>query len=112
MNDVHFFDLETYSWVKIDVSGVSPSPRSGCQMTVFQDQSKVVIYGGYSKEKVSKDVDKGKVHTDMFTLGPDGTSTHWVTTPSLCSLCLHFASSHIYLICEVIYEVILYLLQR
>ena len=32
---------------------------------------KVLIYGGYSKEKVKKDVDKGVTHTDMFILAPD-----------------------------------------
>lgn len=29
---------------------------------------KILIYGGYSKEKVKKDVDKGKVHSDAFLL--------------------------------------------
>lgn len=32
---------------------------------------KILITGGYSKEKVKKDVDKGTVHTDMFILSPD-----------------------------------------
>jgi hypothetical protein len=29
---------------------------------------KVLIYGGYSKEKIKRDVDKGVIHTDMFLL--------------------------------------------
>lgn len=32
---------------------------------------KILIQGGYSKEKVKKDVDKGTVHTDMFLLSPE-----------------------------------------
>ena len=60
---------ETYQWVKLDISGTAPAPRSGCQMTVNK-QGKIVIYGGYSKSKVKKDVEKGVVHTDMFFLAP------------------------------------------
>jgi len=68
-NDVHAFSLETYQWVKLDISGTAPAPRSGCQMTVNK-QGKIVVYGGYSKSKVKKDVEKGIVHTDMFFLAP------------------------------------------
>lgn len=32
------------------------------------DIGRVVVYGGYSKEKIKKDVDKGSTHTDMFVL--------------------------------------------
>lgn len=32
-----------------------------------------MLYGGYSKERVKKDVDRGKTHTDMFMLMPEGT---------------------------------------
>ena len=35
-------------------------------MAVTQDQSHIVVYGGYSKERVKRDVDRGQVHTDMF----------------------------------------------
>merc|ERR1712212_392606 len=68
-NDIHAFSLETYQWVKLDISGTPPSPRSGCQMAVNK-QGKIVIFGGYSKSKVKKDVEKGVVHTDMFFLAP------------------------------------------
>lgn len=33
--------------------------------------NKIIVYGGYSKERVKKDVDKGHVHTDMFLLSPE-----------------------------------------
>lgn len=39
-------------------------------MVPLQD-GRVLIYGGYSKEKVKKDVDKGHVYTDAFILGLD-----------------------------------------
>ncbi|ERL87773.1 hypothetical protein D910_05162, partial [Dendroctonus ponderosae] len=69
-NDVHSFDLETYKWRKIVPVGTPPAPRSGCCMVPLQDGS-VLIYGGYSKQKVKKDVDKGHVYTDAFVLRLD-----------------------------------------
>ncbi|XP_033754886.1 kelch domain-containing protein 4-like [Pecten maximus] len=71
-NDVYAFDLETYSWNKLEPSGAPPAPRSGCIMAAIPDQTKVIIYGGYSKEKVRRDTDKGKVHTDMVMLTTEG----------------------------------------
>jgi hypothetical protein len=67
-NDLHAFNVETYKWIKLDLSGIPPSPRSACVMTATQDQSRIVIYGGYSKERVKRDVDRGQVHTDMYAL--------------------------------------------
>lgn len=69
-NDVHIFNLETYQWSKIDVVGKIPSPRSGCQMAPVGD-GRILLYGGYSREKVKKDVDKGIAHTDMYYLQLD-----------------------------------------
>uniref|UniRef100_A0A8D8X188 Kelch domain-containing protein 4 n=1 Tax=Cacopsylla melanoneura TaxID=428564 RepID=A0A8D8X188_9HEMI len=69
-NDVHIFNLETYSWKRIEPVGTGPSPRSGCQMVPLPDGG-ILISGGYSKQTVKKDVDKGVVHTDSFVLTPD-----------------------------------------
>lgn len=41
-------------------------------MAVTQDQCNIMVYGGYSKEKVKKDVDKGHTHGDMFMLSVNG----------------------------------------
>ncbi|XP_029463892.1 kelch domain-containing protein 4 [Rhinatrema bivittatum] len=66
-NDVYTFNLDTFTWAKVSPLGTGPTPRSGCKMVTTQDGG-VIVYGGYSKQKVKKDVDKGIVHTDMFSL--------------------------------------------
>lgn len=71
-NDVYSFSLETFTWSRLSVSGSGPSPRSACQMTSTPDGSGVIIYGGYSKVRVKKDVEKGTIHSDMFVLKRDG----------------------------------------
>lgn len=44
--------------------------------------SKLVVYGGYSKEKVKKEIDRGCIHADMFLLTPtdknDLTKYKWI----------------------------------
>ncbi|XP_075045418.1 kelch domain-containing protein 4 isoform X2 [Mixophyes fleayi] len=77
-NDVYTFNLDSFTWTKISPSGTGPLPRSGCQMITTQDGS-VIVYGGYSKQRVKKDVDKGTVHTDMFLLKMEG-ADKWVWT--------------------------------
>ncbi|XP_059160782.1 kelch domain-containing protein 4-like [Physella acuta] len=67
-NDVYSFDLETYTWAALTPSGSGPSPRSACVLLPMPDLGKIVVYGGYSKERLKKDVDKGTTHTDMFAL--------------------------------------------
>jgi len=67
-NDVHCFNLETYTWSVLTPSGTGPSPRSGC-VFLPTDAGKAIVYGGYSKEHLKRDVDKGVTHTDMFVLG-------------------------------------------
>ncbi|XP_035216585.1 kelch domain-containing protein 4-like isoform X1 [Stegodyphus dumicola] len=69
-NDVYIFDLESYAWSKIEPGGKGPSPRSGCQMAPLTD-GRILLYGGYSREKVKKDVDKGTAYTDMYYLQVD-----------------------------------------
>ncbi len=71
-NDVYAFNLDSYTWSKLEPSGLPPSVRSACQLVVSQDQSRIIVYGGYSKERTKKDVDIGKTHTDMYQLLPEG----------------------------------------
>ncbi|XP_059916176.1 kelch domain-containing protein 4 [Gadus macrocephalus] len=67
-NDVYAFSLDSFSWSRLSPSGSVPSPRSACQMTCTPDASGVIVYGGYSKLKAKKDVEKGTIHSDMFLL--------------------------------------------
>ena len=72
-NDVHIFSMESYSWLKIDVSGIIvPPPRSGCCIAA-NSNGEILIWGGYTKSHVKKDIDRGVTHTDMFSLIPDST---------------------------------------
>ncbi|CAI5667972.1 unnamed protein product [Oreochromis niloticus] len=71
-NDVYSFSLDTFSWSRLSTSGSAPSPRSACQMTSTPDGMGVIIYGGYSKVRVKKDVEKGTIHSDMFLLKREG----------------------------------------
>ncbi|CAN8024998.1 unnamed protein product [Ixodes persulcatus] len=69
-NDMYSFDLDERKWTKMDVVNVGPCPRSGCQMFAISED-RMVIYGGYSREKLKKDVDRGVAHTDMYILQLD-----------------------------------------
>ncbi|KAK3144441.1 hypothetical protein QOZ80_4AG0313120 [Eleusine coracana subsp. coracana] len=68
-NDLHVFDLDNFKWeeIKPRPGCLWPSPRSGFQFAVYQDQ--IYLYGGYFKE-VSSDKEKGTVHADMWSLDP------------------------------------------
>ncbi|TMS02001.1 Kelch domain-containing protein 4 [Larimichthys crocea] len=71
-NDVYSFSLDTFTWLRLTPSGTAPAPRSACQMTSTPDGTGVIIYGGYSKVRVKKDVEKGTIHSDMFLLKREG----------------------------------------
>ncbi|XP_052249914.1 kelch domain-containing protein 4-like isoform X1 [Dreissena polymorpha] len=71
-NDVFTFALDTYTWSQVVATGNAPAPRSGCCLAPILEQGRVLVYGGYSKERVKKDVDEGKYHSDMFVLVPEG----------------------------------------
>lgn len=70
-NDVYSFSLEDYTWQKIEAGGaLQPAPRSGCCMAPTTD-GKILIWGGYSRSAVKKEIDRGVVHADMFSLVQD-----------------------------------------
>lgn len=70
-NDVWMFSLETYQWQQIKPTGsIVPAPRSAGCMVPTPD-GKIVIFGGYSKTSVKKEIDRGVTHTDMFALVPE-----------------------------------------
>ncbi|KAF5278319.1 hypothetical protein FQR65_LT03588 [Abscondita terminalis] len=91
-NDLFFYNIQHNCglWLdrRVDLhhepSGKGPLPRSSCCMVPLND-GKILIYGGYTKEKLKKDVDKGHVFTDAFLLVPEkndttGTKWKWVQT--------------------------------
>ncbi|XP_058464334.1 kelch domain-containing protein 4 [Malaya genurostris] len=69
-NDLYAFSLENYTWSKVDIVGTGPAPRSGCCMVANTD-GKILIWGGYSKSSVKKEIDRGVTHADMFSLTID-----------------------------------------
>ncbi|XP_053672315.1 kelch domain-containing protein 4 [Anopheles nili] len=69
-NDLYAFSLESYTWTKVEPAGVAPPARSGCCMVANAD-GKILIWGGYSKATVKKEVDRGTTHTDMVALVAD-----------------------------------------
>jgi len=69
-NDAYAFDLENRAWSKLSTSGSEPSPRSACQMFPTND-GRLVVFGGYCKEKGKKGKEKGIVLQDMFLLQKD-----------------------------------------
>lgn len=76
-NDVYLFNLDLRTWTKVECSNSGPSPRSGCQLLPVAE-GKVLLYGGYSRERIRKEFDQGKAHTDMFLLQADThTSGKW-----------------------------------
>lgn len=69
-NDIYCFNIDEYKWSKLEPTGTPPAPRSGCCMIALND-GRILIYGGYSKERLKKDVDKGRVFVDAFLLTPE-----------------------------------------
>ncbi|XP_037076977.1 LOW QUALITY PROTEIN: kelch domain-containing protein 4-like [Pollicipes pollicipes] len=69
-NDLHAFDIDRREWRKLEVSGQGPSARSSVAMLALAD-GRVLVYGGYCKEKVKKNVEKGTTFSDMYRLTPD-----------------------------------------
>ncbi|KAF8771893.1 Kelch domain-containing protein 4 [Argiope bruennichi] len=70
LNDLYVFNLETYTWSKIEPVGKIPSLRSASLFAPLTD-GRILLYGGYYRQKVKKGVDKGSEFTDMYHLHVD-----------------------------------------
>lgn len=78
-NDAFAFNLDAYTWARLECSGRAPSPRSGCQMAALSD-NRILVHGGYSKEPLKRGVERGITHSDMFIFQPeksDLTGSRW-----------------------------------
>ncbi|XP_014242698.1 kelch domain-containing protein 4 [Cimex lectularius] len=73
-NDVYAFNLDDRKWAKLEPTGTPPTPRSGCLMAVTAE-NKIVVWGGYSRTNIKKEIEKGTAHSDMFLLSPERNDT-------------------------------------
>ena len=64
LNDLHCIDLQSLSWVLLDMKG-GPSPRRHHVMEVVGEH--IVVYGGFDGEKYLEDVYSFNVKTNIWT---------------------------------------------
>lgn len=70
-NDMWMFSMETYTWQEIQTgTSIKPAPRSAGCITATPD-GKILVWGGYSRTSVKKEIDRGITHQDFFALVPD-----------------------------------------
>lgn len=79
LNDLWAFDVSDYKWHHIEFPGTMslPDARSGHSLLPTPDGA--ILWGGYSKVKASKGVQKGRVHQDTWQLIMKGdlTGVRW-----------------------------------
>lgn len=75
-NDAWSFSLETYTWSKMDVAGVGPTPRSGVVIGATED-GKIIVTGGYTKTSAKGDAERGVTHSDAFVLQETDGKWRW-----------------------------------
>ena len=79
LNDLWAFDVTSYKWhqVEFPTTHMVPDARSGHSFVPSPEGG--VIWGGYSKVKAGKGLQKGKVHTDAWLLKmkPDLKGVRW-----------------------------------
>lgn len=66
LNDMWLFDITTYKWTQAEFppAHVIPDPRSGHSLIPHPEGA--VIFGGYTKTKMKKGIQKGKVLVDTW----------------------------------------------
>ncbi|KAA3672549.1 uncharacterized protein DEA37_0004426 [Paragonimus westermani] len=65
-NDLWIFDLGVLRWNPINLTGDVPSPRSGCLFFPGSDMKSLYVFGGYFKEYVTRDMERGVACADFF----------------------------------------------
>ncbi|KAF5397260.1 Kelch domain-containing protein 4 [Paragonimus heterotremus] len=65
-NDMWIFDLDVLRWNPVQLTGDVPSPRSGCLFFPGSDMKYLYIFGGYFKEYVTRDMERGVACADFF----------------------------------------------
>lgn len=55
LNDLHMFDLKSFTWLPLHCTGTGPSPRSNHVAALYDDKN-LVIFGGTSKSRTLNDL--------------------------------------------------------
>ncbi|XP_023528519.1 acyl-CoA-binding domain-containing protein 4-like [Cucurbita pepo subsp. pepo] len=55
LNDLHMFDLKSFTWLPLHCTGTSPSARSNHVATLYDDKT-LLIFGGTSKSRTLNDL--------------------------------------------------------
>ncbi|KAF8566667.1 hypothetical protein P879_08048 [Paragonimus westermani] len=65
-NDLWIFDPGVLRWSPINLTGDVPSPRSGCLFFPGSDMKSLYVFGGYFKEYITRDMERGVTCADFF----------------------------------------------
>lgn len=76
-------------WILLKISGDIPSPRSACLLFGSSDLKNIYLIGGYRKEQVTKDLERGVTCSDYFRLTLESTFIHYCRTVCHTSLIIH-----------------------
>ncbi|CAI9118745.1 OLC1v1020349C1 [Oldenlandia corymbosa var. corymbosa] len=55
LNDLHMFDLKSFTWLPLNCTGPRPSPRSNHVATLYDDKL-LLVFGGSSKSRTLNDL--------------------------------------------------------
>ncbi|KAH8499714.1 hypothetical protein H0E87_015086 [Populus deltoides] len=55
LNDLHMFDLKSFTWLPLHCTGTGPSPRSNHVAALYDDKN-LLIFGGTSKSRTLNDL--------------------------------------------------------
>ena len=107
LNDLWLFDVMNYKWTQVEFPQTMsmPDPRSGHSLICYNDE--LILYGGYTKVKAGKGLQKGKVLTDTWTLKMKSDikslrwerkrKQGWQPTPRVgCSMQLHKGRGYLF----------------
>jgi N-acetylneuraminic acid mutarotase len=71
LGDLWAFDTDYYEWHEVKLTAVSqkPDPRSGCTFCAAgTSKEEAILFGGYTKKKISGKLHKGVILNDYWTL--------------------------------------------
>ncbi|CAK7333091.1 unnamed protein product [Dovyalis caffra] len=94
LNDLHMFDLKSFTWLPLHCTGTGPSPRSNHVAALYDDKI-LLIFGGTSKSRTLNDLysldfetvdgmveNKGHSETLIFDILKVEWSVAFASTPS------------------------------